>query len=90
MMIEITIKEKVKEMNIAVNDKQTVRDCMRILAENHAVTFTDPNEVRIHSVRKQEYIDPESDFRGAGIYNGDVLHLYTDKGESYDDTGYEG
>lgn len=89
MMIEITIREKTKEMNIAVNDKQLVRECMRILIENHVVACTNPNDIRIYSERKQEYIHPEQSFREAGIYNGDVLHLYTDKGESNNGTGYE-
>ncbi len=81
MIIEITIREKAKEMNIAVNDKQQMRDCMRILAENHVIEREPQRIVGIYSVRKQEYIDPEQSFRAAGIYNGDVLHLYTDKGD---------
>jgi len=86
MIIEITLKENEKETNIAVNDKQCIQDCMRILKENHVILRRYDNVAEIYSTRKQEYIHPEQSFSQAAVYNGDILYLYNDKGEHNDST----
>ena len=71
MYITITVKSDDNRADIKIDDRQIIRDGMKILRENGVINCSDSDY--FHSYIQKKVISSYITFNDAGILSGDVL-----------------
>ncbi len=72
-MRDITLRSgNTTEINIRIDERQSIRDTLMVLVENGKI-YPINDLQKVYSMRKKQYVNIGLTYEQAGIYNGDRL-----------------
>lgn len=76
-MRDITLRSgNTTEINIRIDERQSIRDTLIVLVENGKI-YPINDLQKVYSMRKKQYVNIGLTYEQAEIYNGDRLIIFT-------------